>query len=103
MEIGNFLEKQPPVFLNKVFLKLDHLPTDQWQTLGLNLGVERDNLRHILTDCANQNQNPAQHVIGYIFRSHPTMLMGQFKKYLSDIKRNDVKARLDDMKGIFEL
>ncbi|CAH3037873.1 unnamed protein product [Pocillopora meandrina] len=98
MEIGNFLETQPPVFLNKVFLKLDHLPTDQWQTLGLNLGVERDNLRHIMTDCANQNQNPAQHVIGYIFRSHPTMLMGQFKKYLSDIKRNDVKARLDDMK-----
>lgn len=97
MEIGEFLETYPPTNLSTVFFKLDHLPKDQWHTLGLNLGVERVNLWHIETSCANQNQNPAQHVIEYIYRSKPTMLMGTFKKHLSDIKRNDVNIKLEDM------
>ena len=59
-----------------------------------------EDLNSIKIDCANQCQNPAEEVIEVIYRSNPTMTMGQFKKHLTDIKRKDVKNKLDDLKGM---
>lgn len=98
IKIKDFLQSQDPITLSRVFLKLDHLPDGKWQSLGLKLGVEHEGLEQIKIDCANLNENPAHVVIEYIYRRYPTMSMGKFKKYLTDINRNDVKDKLNEMK-----
>ena len=101
IKITDFLQSEDPIILSKVFLKLDHLPDSKWQSLGLKLGMEHEDLKQIKIDCANQNENPAQGLIEYIYRRDPTMTMGRFKKHLTNIQRNDVKDKLDSMKGVF--
>ncbi|CAH3037869.1 unnamed protein product [Pocillopora meandrina] len=98
IKIKDFLQSQDPIILSEVFLKLDHLPDSKWQSLGLKLGMEHDDLQQIKIDCANQNENPAHELIEYIYRREPTMTMGRFKKHLTNIQRNDVKDKLDSMK-----
>ena len=101
IKIQDFLQSEDPINLGNVFLKLDHLPDSKWQKLGLKLGMEHEDLQQIKTTCENQNENPAHGLIEYIYRRDPTMTMGRFKKHLTNIQRNDVKDKLDSMKGVF--
>lgn len=103
IKIKDFLQSEDPIILSEVFLKLDHLPDSKWQSLGLKLGMEHDDLQQIKIDCANQNENPAHGLIEYIYRREPTMTMDRFKKHLTNIQRNDVKDKLDSKKGVFEM
>lgn len=100
IKIKDFLQSEDPIILSKVFLKLDHLPDSNWQSLGLNLGMEHEDLQQIKIDCANQNENPAHELIEYIYRRDPTMTISIFKKHLTNIQRNDVEYELDSMKGV---
>ena len=102
IKIKDFLQSEDPIILSEVFLKLDHQPDSKWQSLGLKLGMEHDDLQQIKIDCANQNENPARGLIEYIYRRDPTMTMAIFKKHLTNIQRNDVEYKLDSMKGVFE-
>lgn len=101
IKIKDFLQSEDPIILSEVFLKLDHQPDSKWQSLGLKLGMEHDDLQQIKIDCANQNENPAHGLIEYIYRREPTMTMAIFKKHLTNIQRNDVEYKLDSMKGVF--
>ena len=68
--------------------------------MGVKLGVESSTLEGIKVDCATRHQNPAQDVIELICASDPTMTIGQFKKHLENIKREDVKRTLNNHPGM---
>ena len=97
--IETFLEATDPSIPGRVFITLDRLTDEKWQNLGMKLGVDRGDLKAITTSCANQHQNPAGEVIEVICTRHPTMTIGQFKKKLINIKRTDVRNKLDHLHG----
>lgn len=79
---------------------LDLIPEETWRNLGVHLGVDRKKLKQIKIDCANQQENPAGHVVNMIYRSQPTMPIMQLRKYLTDIGRIDVAKKLDKLSGM---
>lgn len=84
----------------RFFTMLDQKPDETWNKLGRKLGVDSPTLKSIKIDCAVQHQNPSQHVIDIICASNPSMTTGEFKKKLENIKRMDVKDKLDGLPGI---
>ena len=79
---------------------LDLLPEETWRKLGVCLGVDHKKLTQIKIDCANQQENPAGHVIDIIYRSQPRMPIMQLKKHLEGIERLDVAKKLDKLSGM---
>ena len=100
--IETFVEETDPNIPCRVFITLDLLTDEKWQELGIKLGVDRNDLKGIITDCANQHQNPAGGVMEVICAYYPTMTIGQFKKKLINIKRTDVKNKLDHLEGKYK-
>ena len=102
MTIETFLEETDPNIPGRVFTELDLVIDERWQELGIKLGVDREDLKGITTDCANQHQNPAGDVMQVICATHPEMTIRQFKKKLINIKRIDVKNKLDHLEGKYK-
>lgn len=102
MTIETFLEETDPSIPGKVFITLDPLTDEKWQELGIKLGVDRNDLKGIMIDCANQHQNPAGDVMEVIYTRNPTMTIGQFKKKLINLRRTDVKNKLDHLEGKYK-
>ena len=82
----------------RFFTLLDQKLEEDWNEFGTKLAIDRSTLEEIKIDCAT-HQNPAADVIEMIYTSEPTMTGGQFKKHLENIKRKDVKKKLDDYAG----
>lgn len=99
MTIEAFLEEIDPSIPDRVFITLDRLTDEKWQKLGIELGIDRGDLKAITTNCANQHQNPAGEVIDIICARDPTMTIVQFKRKLINMKRTDVKNKLDHLPG----
>ncbi len=99
MKVEAFLESADLNIPGKVLNMLNQLPEETWLNLGVQLGVDREKLKRIKIDGANQQQNPAGHVINLIYSSDPTMTIGQFKKHLKNIERAEVAKKLDELQG----
>ncbi|KAL9988352.1 hypothetical protein ACROYT_G002788 [Oculina patagonica] len=97
MKVQEFLELPDQNIPGRVLIMLDLLPEETWQNLGVNLGVDREKLKCIKIDCANQQQNPAGHLMDIIKSSQPTMTIGQLKNRLTVIERNDVAETLAEL------
>ena len=100
MKVVDFLESSNLNIPGRVLITLDLIPEETWRNLGVNLGVDRKKLKQIKIDCANQQENPASHVINIIYRSNPTMPIMQLRKHLTDIERTDVAEKLDKLSGM---
>lgn len=98
-KIAVFLESAD-LTSGSLLIMLDLLPEETWKNLGDKLGVNRETLKHIKTDCANQQENPASHVINIIYRSQPTMPIMKFEEYLIKIGRSDVAKKLGKISGM---
>jgi len=81
----------------RFFTLLDQKPEETWNKLGSKLRVDQETLEGIKVDCLTRNQNPAQDVIQMICCKSPLMTIGQFKKHLENIKREDVAKKLKDL------
>ena len=62
-----------------------------WKNVGENYGMSPIQLGAIALD-----QDRADHVIQYIFTSHPKLTVYDFCKYLKEINRNDIVEQLRD-------
>ncbi len=100
MKVQEFLELPDQNIPGRVLIMLDLLPEETWQNLGVNLGVDREKLKCIKIDCANQQQNPAGHLMDIIKSSQPTMTIGHLKNRLTVIERNDVAETLAELQGM---
>ena len=99
-KVADILESSDLDSAGRILIMLDLLPDETWKSLGNKLGVNHETLKHIKTDCANQQENPAGHVINIIYRRQPTMPIKKFEEKLKDIGRSDVAKKLDKISGM---
>ena len=100
MTVVEFFESEDPSTTGRVLIMLDLTTDGKWQSLGIAIGLEAQKLKQIRVDCANQQENPALHVINIVYTSQPRMIIGQFQKKLTDIERSDVARKLDKLPGM---
>ena len=84
----------------KVLLMLDLIDIEQWCSLGIRLGINKESLTQIRTDCVNRQENPGGDVLNIISTSKATMTIGQFKKKLEKIGRSDIAGKLEKLSGM---
>lgn len=84
----------------KVLLMLDLIDIEKWCSLGIGLGINKESLTQIMTDCVNRQENPGGDVLNIISTSNATMTIGQFKKKLEKIERSDIAGKLEKLSGM---
>ena len=73
---------------------------EKWWSLGIKVELDAKILKRINVDCKNRQEDPGSHVINIISTSQSTMTIGQFKKKLENIGRNDIAGKLKKLPGL---
>ena len=100
MTVEEFFDSPNRNHTGKVLLMLDLIDIEQWCSLGIRLGINKESLTQIRTDCVNRQENPGGDVLNIIFTSNATMTIGQFKKKLEKIGRSDIAGKLEKLSGM---